>query len=317
MSVLPPTFKGHKLDGRGGAVVLLDTDGRFDVQRLYYIIDGVVRHAVHGSSSSNTSDSNENDALISTLICDTLQHIHIFRPQTSTSLLSTLKSLDTYLLHNPSKTSSSWHLHGIFLDSASAFYWTDRLRNEIARTTEIGRPATEIQQGREQRTSFYMSVLYYDIAAELRRLQGVFDCGVVYTTWGITPRSSSSSSSTALGGGEGYGNSIWQGPPTFKPHLPAPWNSSFPDLRLVVQRDHVRTYPVTSAFSEWERDAPIRQSVVVKGKFSAWVDTSNITAWAGGEAVLSALRKMPDNGGFPFWVREDGVFMDDLMDDVS
>ncbi|QGA22216.1 hypothetical protein EYB26_009932 [Talaromyces marneffei] len=313
MSVLPASFNGHKLDGRGGAVVLVDTDGRLDVQRLYDIIESVIQHALDGAETSGDA-TNE----LATLIRDTLQNIHIFRPQTSTSLLSTLKSLDTYLLDHP-KTSSSRHLHGIFLDSASAFYWSDRLRDEIARTTEIGRPAAEIQQRREQRTSFYMSVLYHDIAAELRRLQGVFECGVVYTTWGITPRSSSSSSSSssALGGGGWHGNGIWQGPPTFKPHLPAPWNSTFPDLRLVVQRDHVRTYPATSTISEWERDAPIRQSVVQKGKFSAWVDTSNMSAWASGEAVLSALRKMPDNGGFPFWVRENGVFMDDLMDDVS
>jgi hypothetical protein len=314
MSVLPPVFNGHKLDGRGGAVVLLDTDGRLDVQRLYDIIEGVIRHALHGSSS--TTGSNDTEASISTLVRDTLQHIHIFRPQTSSSLLSTLQSLDTYLLHN--FRDGSRPLHGIFIDSASAFYWSDRLRDEIARTTEIGRPAMEIQQARESRTSFYMSVLYHDIAAELRRLQGVFECGVVYTTWGITPRPSSSFSSSSLSlGGGGYGNSIWEGPPTFKPHLPAPWNSTFPDLRLVVQRDHVRTYPATSTFSEWERDAPIRQSVVRKGKFSAWVDTSNISAWAGGEAVSTALRRMPDNGGFPFWVREDGVFMDDLMDDVT
>lgn len=316
MSVLPPVFNGHELHGRGGAVVLVDTDGRFDVQRLYDIIEGVVRHALDGVDHT----SGDTDVEIATLIHSTLQHIHIFRPQSSSSLLSTLQSLSGYLLHHhPRPASQSRHLHAIFIDSLSAFYWTDRLRDEIARTTEIGRPASEIQHAQKQRAAFYMSVLYHDIAAELRQLQGLFECGVVYTTWGITPRSSSSMSSSSFGQGGGGGGSgnTWPTPPTFKPHLPAPWNSTFPDLRLVVQRDHVRTYPAMATVSEWERDAPIRQSVVHKGKFSAWVDTSTIAAWAGGEVVLSALRNIPDNGGFPFWVRGDGVFMDDLMDDVS
>lgn len=318
MSVLPATFHGHKLDGRGGAVVLLDTDGRLEVERLYDIIEGVVRHALddtHASSSGNASDE------IGMMVRDVMRHIHIFRPQTSSSLLSTLQSLHTYLLHSPHGDGSR-PLHGIFIDSLSAFYWPDRLRDEIARTSEIGLPAIQTQQRQKQRTAFYMSVLYADVAAELRRLQEVFGCAVVVTSWGITPRSSSSSSSSLGmgglgGGGGGYGNNIWAGPPIFKPHLPAPWNSTFPDLRLVVQRDHVRTYPGTATLNEWERDAAIRQSVVRKGKFSAWVDTTTLTAWVGGEVVLSALRKMPDNGGFPFWVRDDGVFMDDLMDDVS
>lgn len=312
MSVLPAVFNGHKLDGRAGAVVLLDTDGRVDVQRLYTTIEGVVRHALDDGDNTSSSTKVTNE-MIATLVRDSMQYIHIFRPHTSSSLLSTLHSLSSYLLNHLRPIGQSRALHGIFIDSLSAFYWTDRLRDEIARTSEIGRPATQIQQAREQRTAFYMSVLYAEIAAELRRLQGLFGCGVVYTTWGITPRSSSSSSSLSSGLG---GAEIWPAPPTFKPHLPAPWNSTFPDLRLVVQRDHVRRYPASAMMGEWERDASMRQAVVQRGKFSAWVDTSSISAWAGGEVVLSALRRMPDNGGFPFWVREDGVFMDDLMDDI-
>lgn len=314
MSVLPAVFNGHKLDGRGGAVVLLDTDGRVDVQRLYTIIEGVVRHALDGGDMSSTEATDET---IAALIRESMQHIHIFRPHTSSSLLSTLQSLSTYLLNHLRPAGQSRALHGIFIDSLSAFYWADRLRDEIARTSEIGLPAIDIQQAREQRTSFYLSVLYAEIAAELRRLQGLFGCGIVYTTWGITPRSSSSSSSSFLAFEGGGGGGVHPSTPTFKPHLPAPWNSTFPDLRLVVQRDHVRTYPGSATVRDWERDAPMRQSVVRKGKFSAWVDTSSITAWDGGDAVLGALRRMPDNGGFPFWVKEEGVFMDDLMDDIN
>lgn len=350
MSVLPATFNGAKLDGQNGAVVLVDNDGRLDARRLSVVMRGIIQRGLRGSAANTTlsaeeyhaedTQSRDLDTDIQSLINNSLQHIHVFRPQTSSSLLSTLRSLDTYLLSRhlqptsstaaTTTTTGSRPLHAIFLDSASAFYWTDRLRDEIRQTQEIGLSGTEIQQRRDSHASFHMSILYADIAAELRRLRIIFDCAIVYTTWGITPRlsflSSTTSPSSAAGevGVAGGGHShIWSGPPTFKPHLPAPWNSTFPDLRLVVQRDYVRTYPSTASPEEWKQDAPIRQEVVRRGKFSAWVDTNSFinNAWSSGddrgEAILKALGKMPDNGGFPFWVRDDGVFMDDLTGDID
>lgn len=334
ISILPSVFNGVKLGGRDAAVVLLDTDGRFDITRVYEIANGLIRHSLRAHTSTSpaaaaaatTSASDTGDIAISTsqisiLIRDSLQHIHIFRPQTSSSLLSTLKSLDDYLLNNiphQQHRSSTRPLSAVFLDSASAFYWTDRLRDEVARTQEISRDPKAIQQDRETRKTFYINILYQDIATELRRIQAIFECAVVYTTWGISPTRSSSTdgSSSNLNNINNNNRSyahLWSGPPSFKPHLPPPWNT-LPDLRLVVQRDPVRGFPATATLTELERDAPIRQGVVKRGKFSAWVDTWGSEFWP--PTIFSALRSMPDNGGFPFWVREDGVFMDDLMGDT-
>lgn len=306
IAVLPSSFKGRRIGGRDGAVVLLDTDGRVDAKRLFEITEGAIQHAVRGSSTDVGLDEGVVDAeSIASLIRDSLQHIHIFRPQTSSSLLATLKLLDKYLLDVSRHRSATRPLHAVFLDSASAFYWQDRMRDEVARTQEIGRSAAEIKQDREQRKTFYLNILYQDIASELRRIQTNFECSVIYTTWGLNRASSDKTAPYAH---------LWSGPPSFKPHLPPPW-TRFADLRIVVQRDTVRPYPATSTYTEIERDAPIRQGVVSQGKFSAWVDTWGREYWP--PSILSALANMPEHGAFPFWVRKDGVFMDDLMSDTS
>jgi Rad51 len=293
-AVLPCSFKGRQIGGRNGAVVLLDTDGRLDVGRLYDIAEGAIQHALQ--------DATADTAMIAAVIRDALEHMHVFRPQTSSSLLSTLKSLDTYLLGLRHR-SSARPLHAVLLDSASAFYWQDRMRDEVSRTQDIGRSATAIQQARDQRQAFYMNTLYADMATELRRIQTVFGCSVAYTTWGLNRAAAQQQNAYAH---------LWSGPPSFKPHLPQ-W-AGLPDLRLVVQRDTVRPYPAAATQAEIQRDAPMRQGVVRRGRFSAWVDTYGREYWPA--AAVDALSSMPDQG-FPFWVRDDGVFMDDLMSDTN
>ncbi|KAH8694235.1 hypothetical protein BGW36DRAFT_362051 [Talaromyces proteolyticus] len=307
VSVLPSTFKGRTTGGRDGAVVLLDTDGKLEVKRLYQIAEGVVWNNLRANlkvTEETTTERVLSEQDIKSLLHDSLQHVHIFRPQTSLSLLATLKTLGKYLLDVTRHHSATRPLHAILLDSASAFYWQDRMRDEVARTEEIGRSAADITHDREQRKKFHMSVLYRELVVELRRIQSIFDCSIIYTTWGLFRAPSDRNVAYAH---------LWAGPPSFKPHLPSPWGT-FPTLRLVVQRDAVRSYPVTATLKEMERDAPIRQGVVRQGKFSAWIDTWGKDDWP--PAVLSALRNMPENGGFPFWIRADGVFMDDLMADV-
>jgi hypothetical protein len=309
LCVLPSTFKGRKTGGRDGAAVLLDTDGKLDIRRLYQIAQGVVWHSLRADLKVGAEDATAEEAMseneIQSLLHDSLQHIHVFRPQTSSSLLATLKSIDKYLLDVTRHHSAGRSLHAVFLDSASAFYWQDRMRDEVARTEEIGRSAADIANDRDQRKKFHMSVLYRDLVVELRRLQSIFDCSLIFTTWGLFRAPPDRNAPYAH---------LWIGPPSFRPHLPPPWGK-FANLRLIVQRDAVRPYPVTSSLADIQRDAPIRQAVVRQGKFSAWVDTWGKEDWPSG--LTSALRSMPENGGFPFWIREDGVFMDDLMSDVS
>ncbi|KAL1963432.1 hypothetical protein VTN77DRAFT_8333 [Rasamsonia byssochlamydoides] len=312
IAVLPSTYRGLHLGGREAAVVLLDSDGRFDADRLWEVAAGIVRQKIkhlsqEAAAEAATADRPEkiqgkdNHTDLASLLHDALQHVHVFRPQSSSALLSTLQTLDGYLFDLTRHVSAVRPLHAILLDSASAFYWQDRLRDEVARTEDIGRNPAEIARDREQNRSFHLTVLYGKLVAELRRLQTCFDCAIVYTTWGISRVASSSSSSTPYA-------ALSTGPPSFRPHLPPSWGS-FPTLRIVVQRDAVRQFGPETTVAEAERDAPIRQEVVQRGKFSAWVDPWGREEWP--LSVLNALNRMPERGGFPFWVRREGVFMEE------
>ncbi|GAD97445.1 rad51 family DNA repair protein [Paecilomyces variotii No. 5] len=305
VAVLPSTYHGKYLGGHGAAVVYLDTDGRFDASRLGHVASGFVQQKLKASlpnpavlSSKETEkveEENVDPRDIAELVHNALQHIHVFRPQSSSSLLATLRHLDSYLLDVSRHPSATRPLHAIFLDSASAFFWQDRLRDEVARTEEIGRPAAEIERDREQERTFHIAVLYRRLVAELRRLQTIFDCAVVYTTWGLSRAKSTSD----------YGpTSSYAG---FRPHLPPPWGT-FPSLRLVVQREPTRPFPPETTLQEAERDAPLRQEVVARGKFWAWVDTWGREEWP--RRIVEGLERR-NRGRFAFWVRDDVVIGED------
>lgn len=315
VAVLPSTYHGRYLGGRDAAVVFIDADNRFDAHRLRDITAGIVRRKmkeplplqVQGISADTDDEkeggrldaSTENDDIDSrdmdNLIYTALQHVHVFRPQSSSSLLVTLQHLDAYLLDVSRHRSATRPLHAIFLDSASAFFWQDRLRDEVARTEEIGRPVTEIDRDREEGRSFHIGVLYRKLVVELRRLQAIFDCAVVYTTWGLSRTRNSSE----------YGpTSSYSG---FRPHLPAPWGT-FPSLRLVVQREPIRLFPPGTNLQEAEQDAPLRHEVVTRGKFWAWVDSWGREEWP--RRVLEGLERR-NRGRFAFWVRDEMVIGED------
>ncbi|KAF9891931.1 hypothetical protein FE257_002894 [Aspergillus nanangensis] len=309
IAILPSLFNGYPLGGRESALVFIDTDGRFDAGRLHAVTRGIIRKRLEATPADPDADLppyTEED--IETTLTISLQHVHVFRPQSSTSLLSTLKTLDTYLLNISRHLSATRPLHGIFLDSAGAFFWPDKLHDEFARTEDIGRSAAEIEHDRQQKTSFYLSDMYADLVAELKRLQRRFGCVVVYTT-----TSTWSARSGPRGGSNAYQPS---GPfdlynphssapktPSFRSSLPPPWGS-FPTLRLVVRRDAVRPFPPIMTPADAQDEAAMRQEVVMRGQFSAWVNGWGREQWP--RRVLDGLDWL--NGGtFVFHVHGEGV----------
>lgn len=195
-AVLPETC-----GGRSAAVVYIDADGRFDAHRLRTVTMGIAQTETAVETATTVEDS--------------LQHVHVFQPSSSGCLLATLQTLQDYLLDMKRHVSSARPLHAILLDSATAFLWQDKLRDQIARVEEIGLPASEIEQDRRENRSFVLGTLYAELVSELKRLQGEFGCAVVYTatvwTRGLE--------------GDAVG---------FRSSLPSPWGL-FPALRVVVR----------------------------------------------------------------------------------
>ncbi|KAJ6056759.1 uncharacterized protein N7446_007650 [Penicillium canescens] len=301
LAILPRSHGGLPLGGRESAVIFIDTDNRFDAERLRVVARGIILQQ-QLQTDPDAKDQPAGATLgheLESLLVSSLQHVHVFRPQSSSALLATLHSLDTYLFDLSRHRSASRALQMIAIDSATAFIWQDRLRDEIARIEEIGRPRAEVDRERERNQSFHLSDLYVELAMVLKRLQGLFQCAIVFTTISGTRAAPSSD------GQSGPGLYDWpqSRTPALRPALPAPWGT-FPTLRLIVHRSSVRPFPPSMAPQAAIKDAHLRQSVVHQGKVSVCVNAWGRVDWP--RQVVEAIEA--NNGGsFSFYVRESDV----------
>ncbi|OQD97008.1 hypothetical protein PENVUL_c086G01629 [Penicillium vulpinum] len=293
LAILPPKYGDISVSGQEAAVVFIDTDNRFDAERLRTVARGIVlqqRGLSNRAQPGGTSD-------LDLLLVSSLQHVHVFRPQSSSGLLATIHTLESYLFNLSRHSSASRPLQMIAIDSATAFIWQDRLRDEVARTEEIGRPQAEIDSEREQNQSFHLSDLYNEMVKELKRLQSRFQCAIVY-------------SATVSGGrasGPGHYDQSQARVPSLRPALPTPWGT-FPTLRLIVHRPSVRPFPPSMAAHAAVKDASSRQSVVQQGKISAWVNPWGCNEWP--RRIVEAIEA--NNGGsFSFYMGDSGVEITD------
>jgi hypothetical protein len=293
IAILPRTFGDIAVGGHEAAVIFIDTDDRFDAERLRVVARGIMQERRRSDLNTGEQSTRLFIREIESLLVSSLQHVHVLRPQSSSSLLATLHSLDSYLFDLSRHRSVSRPLQMIAIDSVTAFIWQDRLRDEVARTEEIGRPREEVDRAREQKQRFYLSDLYAELAKELKRLQSQFQCAIVYT-------------STVSGGraaGLGFYDQSQTRTPSLKPALPAPWGT-LPTLRLIVHRSTIRPFPPSMAPQAAVKDAPSRQSVVRQGKFSAWVNAWGQEEWP--RRIVEAI-EASNGGSFSFYVREYGV----------
>lgn len=297
LTVLPHEFEGISVGGFGSAAVFLDNDGRFDAERLRVIARGIVQDKLvrEGEPPSGISVHES----IGAMLYASLQHVHVFRPQSSPALLATIQSLDAYLFDLSRHTSVDRPLRAICIDSATAFFWQDKLQDEIARTEDIGRSVAEIERERYQKESFHIADLYSDIVTSLKRVQRIFDCNVVYTA--------NSSGKLAERAPLPYGSynpldAALSGP-SFRSPLPPPWGL-FPTLRLVLQREVIRPFPPGVTVEEAQRDAPLRQEVVMRGEFLA-----SVNGWGREDLprrILEQLRRLR-GGQFTFKIGSQGL----------
>ncbi|KAJ5181398.1 hypothetical protein N7449_011545 [Penicillium cf. viridicatum] len=290
LAILPRKYGDIPVSGQEAAVVFIDTDDRFDAERLRTVARGIVQQQ-RGISESSLGPHLES------LLVSSLQHVHVFRPQSSSALLATIHTLDSYLFDLSRHRSASRPLQMIAIDSATAFFWQDRLRDEVARTEEIGRPQAEIDSEREQKKRFHLSDLYTELVRELKALQSQLQCAIVYTATVAGGRASS----------PGHYDQFQARVPSLRPALPAPWGT-FPTLRLIVHRSSVRPFPPSMAAHAAVKDAPSRQSVVQQGKISVWVNPWGRDEWP--RRIVEAI-EANNGGGFSFYMRGSGVEMTD------
>ncbi|KZF18938.1 hypothetical protein L228DRAFT_271572 [Xylona heveae TC161] len=271
ISLLPVNFQGLFINGKDGIVVVLDTDRQFSVRRL----SQVMHHYVHQRLSASDVQAQQTCHLdIDSMVKSSLSHLHLFRPQSSASLLATVGSLPNYLFDLTAHFSSGKALQTVLLDSVSAFYWQDRMR--VERTAEVEK------QNESTAKSFR------NLMDGLYSLQQQFRCIIVATNWGLIPNYSKSR------------------PLTFHPHLPHIWNR-FCNLRLIVSRPRAeRLMPTMSA--EEARQLGHSTTDQKNIMFIVRIDTSDRDPTKGKIAELLRQNRISDS--FRFWVNEEGVWID-------
>ena len=283
--MLPKKIGKFRLNASGSAVVVLDTDGRFYVPRLAEIMRHVILHRREEAPSPIRGESNSGAAQVisepdvKTLLRESLQHVHIFHPQSFEDLVATLQSLPAYLFDSNVHKSGNRALHSIILDSASAFFWQVSAAEDEARlesTPNIGSKITTASDA------------YVELVQTLRGLQSTFSCAVVATSWSFSNMQLATPSKS----------------PSLRPYPPAAW-LNFPTLRLAVARDAVPPFAPGMSLADALRDVDARQKEVELGKFSAWVVSFNANGWE--ERVQEELRRRKGVESFPFRITNEGV----------
>ncbi|KAJ9603856.1 hypothetical protein H2200_011377 [Cladophialophora chaetospira] len=258
ISVLP-----KYLGGKESTAIYIDADGRFSAMRLAQLM----HHYIHRHSKKPATTSLSD---VDMIIKESLDHIHVFRPQSSTQLLSILSHLPGYLFDASRHQSMHRPLSMIILDSATTFFWQDRFDRTMARLetpgTTIEGPSTTQQ-----------------VIERLKHLQERFDCVVLFSTTSTTPASIPQ-------------RQVEVGPTTPAPEdtgrVISPW-TAYATLTLNLSRVPVPQFAPQMSMEECLRDRERRFEAVRKGRFVA--------------VVISKREGERRAGGFGFAITTDGV----------
>ena len=248
MAVLPQTFEDKTLGGLDTVVIILDVDDRFDVHRLANIINahvGSLFERAGSESATPSASSAEAEDTVGDLVRKSLQHVHIFRPQSLPSLLAQVADLEAYLLDISRHHSSDKQLGAIILDSASVLYWQHRADEDAARLEALeGR--REVSKGKAEAPS------YSHLMNALKRAREIFECAIVYTCSStLSPQTSDA----------GAGTTRTNASMVPRPLLPPAW-ASFPTLRLFLYTETVPAFTADMSAEEAWKERTIRQAKV-------------------------------------------------------
>ena len=283
MSLLPREYKDLPVNGKGDAVVVLDLSDRFSLLRLSKIMQNYV------SSNWSTFSALISEHEVSSLISDSLAHLHIFRPQSTPSLLATLDSIPSYLLAQPSTHFSANRPLGLLaINDLSSFLWQDRLDAD----NETSLPTTS---GIEKANNNLFVNRYRSLVSSLCRVQQLFSCTIVATNWGLAPVTHVA------------------GHPSLRPHLPSVWNN-FCTVKIVVERERVSKFGPGLSAEVAAKEGPQRWEAVGRSRFTGWVNWWDSEGWR--EEVREGVKGLEKGGSFSFSATDQGiVFVDDDDDD--
>ena len=279
-TILPKAFNGITLPGKEQAAVVLDLSSELPLMRLYTMMEYLVLGVFVATDKAIPS----HDA--AALVKDSLQHLHIFRPQSHPALLATIAALPSHFLSDTtSHYSADRQLGAILIHHLSTFFWQDRQDAEEQRDAALLHPSTVAQ---DKQADIYLT-RWRALVDSLREAQQTFDCPIIATNW-------------ALASPVHYkdGSSL-------RPHLPAVW-TNFCTFNVVLQRNSVIKFGPGMSVEEALAEKDQRQEAVDASGFSGWVNWWNSERWK--EEIKTAVRAWSKHGGFYFAVTNRGVILE-------
>ena len=281
ISLLPVQYSDIADFGKGYAVVLLDLSSRFSILRLYNVMYDRI------SSICSTNSFTLPHADLSSLISDSLMHLHVFRPQEASSLQATLDSIPPYLLNqHPLHVSANRPLGLMGINDLSAFLWQDRLdgdeESHLSTTTSKGKANNNLLLQR-----------YRSLVSSLRQIQQVFSCTILATNWGLAPTTSVANRRS------------------LRPHLPSVWNNLC-TVKLIIERDRVPKFGPGISAEEAANERQQRWGAVEQSGFSGRINWWGSENWR--DEVREGLGSLKRGGSFQFIVTNMGIIVNDSED---
>ncbi|KAK7542652.1 uncharacterized protein J3D65DRAFT_223465 [Phyllosticta citribraziliensis] len=304
LAILPEVHSGIDLQGHGGTVVFIDTDGCFSVERFVQVMQCHIERRIKQHNNATSFDEarpGRQEASISeteqrSMICHALDHVHILQPQSHAAVLSTLSQLSAYLFDGSAHKSLLRPLQCIILDSAGAFFHPLKAAEEQALLLQPPNNVTSSQTtaaAAAAATPPTTSEAYASLVRELRSLQHRFQCAVIATTASLSVSKLDAGNAPL---------------PTLRPLLP-PAFTSFATLRLAVTREIVPAFPPAMSVQEARRERGQRQGVVEQGRVRVSVDGWGADGW--GRELTESVLGLRDRAAWDLRITRDGVILEE------
>ncbi|KAF9691004.1 hypothetical protein EKO04_011037 [Ascochyta lentis] len=131
-AILPATFDTiPDLNGHNAAIILFDPLHHFSVPRLASTMLHLLTSKLQTPAA--TLDESTKTSLIN-LTALSLDHVHIFHPQSWASLQTTLATLPEYLFNTTRHKSTNRRIHTLILEDTDAFTWPLRAMHSSSTT---------------------------------------------------------------------------------------------------------------------------------------------------------------------------------------
>ncbi|KAH7082335.1 hypothetical protein FB567DRAFT_605697 [Paraphoma chrysanthemicola] len=212
------------LGGHEAAVVLFDPLHHFSVPRLAQTLLQLIVSKIGADIDQATKSD------IRSIVARSLLHVHIFRPQSWPSLLTTLRTLPDYLFDKSRHKSIHRRVHSIIMDDIDAFVWS-------IRNSKPPDPAAT--------SNTALATASTNLTSTLQQLNTLLSCATILTSQSTSPSS-------------------------FRPALPISWPQGLTVTRLAVRRVEVLKFAPAISVEEAEAEKAKRWEVVQTGRFECF-----------------------------------------------